>query len=129
MTSHFADRRKSYFLVIGLVAMFVVLIAAAVLAFSRTSSAAPQGTVKENTIRGEVYSITNSRHLGTLTLLSENLGAYPNDEMNIFLTKNTKVKICSVREPEKDIAASRSATVKYHEIQGLAVADSVSERC
>ncbi len=129
MTSYFADRRKSYLLMIGLVTMFVVMIAAAVLAFSRTSSAAPRGTVKEDTIKGEVYSITNSRHLGTLTMLSEKLGAYPNDELNIFLTKNTKVKICSVREPEKDIAASRTATVKYHEIQGLAVADRVSERC
>ncbi len=129
MISHFASRRKSYFVTIGLVGIFVVLVVAAVLALSRTSLAAPQGTAKESTISGEVYSITNTRHLGTMTLLSEKLGAYPNDELNFFLTKNTKVKICSLRKPEKDIAASRTAMVMYHELQGLAVADSVFERC
>ncbi len=129
MISHFANRRNSNFITIGIIGALVVLSFAAILTLYMTSSAAPQGSAKESTIKGEVYSMTAGRHLGTITLLSEKLGAYPNNELNIFLIKSTKVNICSVREPEKDIAANRTATVKYHELQGLAVADSVSEQC
>ncbi len=129
MTSHFAERRKSYFLMIGLVSVFVVLIAAAVLVFSRTSSAAPQGTVKEATIQGEIVAVDNTNHTKTITVLSSKIGNFPNDELNIVVNKNTMVQMCTFKKLAKGLNADSTATINYHELGGMAVADSVSERC
>ena len=76
-----------------------------------------------------IQRVDSGHHLRTVTLQSNSIGQYPNDELNIFLSPNTKVKICGMHEPAKDIAVSRNAIIMYHEVAGLAVADSVVERC
>ncbi len=108
----------------------VVLIVAAVFVLSVTGTAFSKGSMPEKgTLKGEVVAIDNGHHLETLTLRSEKIGQFPNDKLNIFLNKSTRVRICNMREPARDIKVSRNAIVSYHELQGLAVANSVSERC
>lgn len=111
----------------------IVLIAAALIVLSYTNMAAAYtwGTMQkgEKAVKGEVVAIDNMGHLTVLTVQSNEIGRFPNDQMNIFLKPYTTAKICKATEPAKDIRVSRNATIKYHELGGLAVADSVSERC
>jgi hypothetical protein len=87
-------------------------------------------TRHENTLKGEVVAVDTLHHINMLTLQSYKIGQFPNDQLNIFMNKNTSVNICSERKPEHDIKVSRDATVTYHEVQGLLpLADSVSEKC
>jgi len=122
--------KKRSFESIYLLTGFVVLIVAALFVLSFTNTAFTQGIVQgKGPLTGEVIAVDSGHHLRTLTLQSSSIGQYPNDELNIFLSQNTKVKICGMREPAKDVAVSRNATIRYHEVAGLAVADSVAERC
>ena len=110
----------------------LVLLAAVLLATSLTQAAISQGMTKggeERTLKGEVIAVDNVNNINVLTLRSDEIGKYPNDTMNIFLKPSTTVKICNAREPARDINVSRNAMIRYHELAGFAVADSVSERC
>ncbi len=112
----------------------IVLIAAAliVLSFANTAFTFTRGSMQGGekvALKGEVVAIDNMRHLTVLTVQSNEIGRFPNDRINIFLKPYTMAKICKVTEPAKDIKVNRNATIKYHELGGLAVADSVSERC
>ncbi len=85
---------------------------------------------QKDTLQGEVVAVDHLHHMGMLTLQSYKIGQFPNDQLNIFMNKDTSVKICNKREPEKDIKVSRNATVTYHEVQGLLpLAYSVREKC
>jgi hypothetical protein len=110
---------------------FFVLIAAAFFVLSSANTAFTLGSMQggEKTLKGEIVAMDNGHHIRTLTLRSDEIGRYPNDKLNIFLNKDTKVKVCGMREPAKDINVSRNATIRYHELGGVAVANSVSERC
>lgn len=81
------------------------------------------------TLKGEIVAVDSGHHIRTLTLISNGIGRYPNDELNIFVKPDVKVKVCGLREPAGDIMVSRNAVIRYHELSGLAVADAVSERC
>ncbi len=94
-------------------------------AFSRESM--PAGA--RDTLRGEVVAVDTGHYIRTLTLESGQIGPFPNNELNFFMTGSTKVNICGMRSPAGDIQAGRHATVTYHEAGGAPVADSVSERC
>ena len=85
----------------------------------------------DSSVRGEVVAVDNFHHnLRMLTLRSENIGKFPNDSLNIFISPGTTVKICSESEPSKDLNVSRNATVTYHEVRGwLPVADTIREQC
>ncbi len=114
------------------VATFIALIVAAILVISFANLAFAKGGLQggeKGALRGEVVAVDNLHKMGMLTLRGSSIGNFPNDELNIFVNHDTKVKICGEREPFKDINASRNATVAYHEVSGLAVADSVSEQC
>jgi len=122
--------KKSSFEPIYLLIGFVVLTVAALFVLSLTNTAFTEGMVEGNgPLTGEVIAVDSGLHLGTLTLRSDEIGQYPNDKLNIFLSKDTEVKVCDMSEPAKDIAVGRDVTIDYHEIGGLAVADSVAERC
>jgi hypothetical protein len=135
-------------------AVLLVLIVSAIVLSTMTSIAfsmqrLPRGA--ENTIYGEVVAVSNSKNLTVLTVLpdnidtflndqmnlfvnpysfgSENIGTVPNSQMNIFLNPYATVKICNVNEPAKDIMVIHEATITYHEMEGLTVADSVKEQC
>ncbi len=111
---------------------FIILIAAALIVLSFTNTAFTRGSMQTGekvALKGEIVTVDNGHHLRTLTLRSDEIGRYPSDKLNIFLNQGTKVKVCGMREPAKDIRVSRNATIVYHELGGLAVADSVSERC
>jgi hypothetical protein len=93
-------------------------------------AAGSQQAEQKDTLKGEVVAVDNLHHISMLTLRSDEIGRFPNDRLNIFMNKNTSVKVCNEREPVKDINVSRNATVTYHEVQGLLpVADTVSEKC
>jgi hypothetical protein len=89
-----------------------------------------QQAIQKDTLTGEVVVVDNLHHLGMLTLQSDKIGQYLNDQLNIFMNKNTWVRGCNESKPENDIKVIRNATVSYHEVQGLLpLADSVSEKC
>jgi len=120
---------KAFNLLSGLVALLIVLS----FSTSFTNSAFAIGSrqaIQKDTLTGEVVVVDNLHHLGMLTLQSSKIGQFPNDQLNIFMNKTTSVKVCSEREPEKDIKVNHKAIVTYHEVQGLLpLADSVSEKC
>jgi hypothetical protein len=123
--------RKKMHIIMGLFALVVT----AIFAVSYTNGVFAAGNMQngqmENIVRGEIVAIDNLHHnMRMLTLRSEGIGDFLNDSLNIFLGPSTTVKICSEREPSRDINVSRSATVTYHEVRGwLPVADAVSEHC
>jgi len=82
-----------------------------------------------NSLNGEIVAVDNTSHLTILTVQSDEIGRFPNNQMNVFLNPYTTVKICAASEPAKDAQVNREATISYHEAQGLAVADSVREHC
>ena len=121
------SEEMAYFLTAFLVLTVSALI---VLAFTGTAFAA-QRTIPgaKGTLKGEIVEVTNGQHLGMVTLRSSEIGQFPNDALNIFVVKGTHVKICSVPEPAAKLAVSRTATIHYHELGGLAVANRISEQC
>jgi hypothetical protein len=120
---------------VSLLTGLVVMTVALVLVVSFAGTALSQGTMSggDRSAKGEVIAIDNGHHLGTLTLRSDAasnaVGLYPNDTMNIFLVKGTQTRVCSMREPARDLMVGHSATVLYHYVYGLPVADWISEQC
>ena len=114
-----------------LLAGSVVLIVASLFVLSLTSTALTQGMMmsEKESLTGEIVAVDNSHNLKTLTIRSDEIGQYPNDTVNIFLSKDTDVKLCTMNDPAEDITVSRDVTIMYHEVSGLAVADRVSEQC
>lgn len=117
-----AARRTVAAAVMAVAAIFFLSLADATVAQAGMQS-------ESNTLTGEVMAVNPVRGATTLTLISSQIGQFPNNELNIFLNSNTKVKVCSEREPVNDINVSRNATVTYHEVGGVAVAEQVSEQC
>ena len=109
----------------------VVSIVTALLVLSVTSTALSQGMMPgdKDSLTGEIMAVDNSHNLKTLTIRSDEIGQFPNDTVNIFLSKDTDVKLCTMNDPAEDIMVSRDVIITYHEVSGLAVADSVSEQC
>lgn len=111
-----------------LMAVFLVLVVAVLVqptAFSMERIQRAAG----NSLNGEVVAVENARHLTVLTVQSEEIGPFPNDQLNIFVNPYTTVKICKGTEPARDVKVNKVATITYHEVAGLAVADRVREHC
>ena len=109
----------------------VVIIVTALLVLSLANTAFTKEMMQseKGPLTGEIVAVDNGYDLQMLTVRSDQIGQYPNDTMNIFLNKNTNVNICSAQEPTADITVNRTATIMYHEVAGLAVADRVMEKC
>jgi hypothetical protein len=89
-----------------------------------------QGSMLDKgTVKGEVVAIDNAHNMRTMTLRSDQIGQFPNNELNLFLNHDTTFKVCNANEPFKDMSVDRTATVTYHEVGGVAVANSISEHC
>jgi len=116
----------------ALVVLYVLFVAV-VLVGSFTMTSYAIGCLyggQKGIVQGEVVTVDKLHNIGMLTLRSDEIGSFPNDRLNIFLTPNTMVKVCDTSEPARGLSVSRNATVTYHEVQGLLpVADVVSERC
>ncbi len=115
----------------GLVASILVLTAAFVAAtLALPALAGPSGPSESSrTVQGEIVAVDNSGYMTVITVLSPQIGQFPNNEMNIFANRGTTAKVCNMREPAKNVPVDNSATIIYHEMGGVAVADSISERC
>ncbi len=113
---------------VAFIAVFAVLLF--VLSFGNTVLAGSYSPERDkDSLQGEIVALDNSNHIITLTLRSEDIGNFPNDTMNIFLNRDTKVKVCSVSEPARDINVGRNAEIRYHVSGSVIVADALSERC
>ena len=113
----------------GIIVALVVAIFALFNANS-TLAAGSMQTGQKDTVQGEIVAVDNLHHMRMLTVRSEKIGNFPNDRLNIFLSRNAKVNICNEREPSKDISVSKNAVIIYHEVRGwLPVADAISEQC
>ncbi len=115
----------------NLLPMILAMMVASLLIFSLTGNAFAAGAMQgdRGSLKGEVVAVNQVHNAQTLTLRSSQVGQFPNDQLNIFMNKDTKVKVCNVREPYKDIHVDHTAVVKYHELGGVAVANSIAEQC
>ncbi len=111
--------------------IILAITVASLLIFSVTNNAFAAAAMMgdRGSLKGEVVAVNQVHNAQTLTLRSSQIGQFPNDQLNIFMNKDTKVKVCNVREPYKDLRADHSVVVKYHELGGVALADSIAERC
>ena len=110
----------------------IVLIAVAlvVVSFVETAFAAvPLQGSRTNALNGEIVAVDNVGYVTILTSRSAQIGAFPNNELNIFTNQNTMVKICKEREPVRAIIIGSNATITYHKEGEVAVANKISERC
>ena len=109
------------FIVMLVTAMFMVSLAAPAFSEMRVPT-----TTSENAVQGKIVSIQNSHDLTVLTVRpSGNKG----DVMHIFVGPYEKVISCQHKEFAKDITVGNTATVKYHELAGLAIGDRITKRC
>ncbi len=112
-------------------ALSAVLIAGILFVMADSSRAFAWGNaqIKEDSLKGEIVSMDSVNHIKTLTIRSGEIGGFPNDELNVFLNRDTMVKMCGKREPAKDLKTGFQATIEYHELGGVPVADVISEQC
>ncbi len=124
-------KKKMHADAITFLALVAVLITALlfVTAYSSRASAWGNGQTKEGSLQGEIVSMDNVNHIQTLTIRSGEIGNFPNDELNVFLNRDTMVKMCGKPEPAKDLKTGFNAKIEYHESGGVPVADVISERC
>jgi hypothetical protein len=103
----------------------VLFIMAFVLSF--TSVALSQGCMQgdRGSLNGEIVGIGNVGHAQIVTL---RLGHFPNDMLNIFLNKDTKLQVCNASKPLMWSEGGK-AIVRYHQIGGVVIADSIFEKC
>ena len=115
----------------GVAAYFLAVLVAVLFVLSFASAPLAQGSMMgdRSSLKGEIVAIDNVHNAQTMTLRSQYVGQFPNDTLNIFLHKDTKLKICDASKPLKDLSVDRNANVTYHEVGGVAVADSISEQC
>ncbi len=90
-------------------------------------SAMPSGA--KDTLKGEVISVDNGIAVGTVTVESSHIGRYPNNDLNVFVNQATKVNVCGRETTANGLNAGRNAIVTYHEVGGVPLADSITERC
>ncbi|HYA88474.1 MAG TPA: hypothetical protein VEI57_15580 [Nitrospirota bacterium] len=124
-----SNSRKAFHILMA----FFVLLVTAIIAMSyaiTTLAADSMQKGQKDVVKGEVVAIDTLHHLRMLTLRSEKIGTLPNDTLNIYLDKSTRVKICNEREPWRDINVDGKVTLTFHEVRGwLPVADAITERC
>ncbi len=115
----------------GVLAGFLVLAIALLLATSGIASARANMQGHEGLVRGEVVAVSNSHDTPTITLNEANKlsPVNPNAELNIFLNNKTNLMMCKAEKPLKDIKVGEKVSVSYHELAGLAVADRISRPC
>ncbi len=123
-TSVRAAMYLTWLLVLVLSAAFIVTFTG--IAFSK-GMMMPRGD--ERTLRGEVIAVDTGHYIRTLTMQSGQLGPFPNNELNIFVNKGTRISVCGMNEPASNLQVDRNATVTYREVGGVPVAARVSERC
>jgi hypothetical protein len=114
-----------------LLVVLSVMSLAVIFLLAFTNVALAQGKMQgdRGTLTGEVIALDHVHNPTTMTLVSSQIGQFPNNQLNIFLSRDTKVQICKASESSKDISVSRNATVTYHEVGGVAVANRISEQC
>ncbi len=114
-----------------LFALFSVMTLAVIFLLSFTTPAFAQVSMggEWGTIKGEIMSIDHLQNATILTLMSSQMGQFPGNKLNIILTPDTKVQACKDSEPINDLSVSSNATVMYHDLGGIAVAELISEQC
>lgn len=128
MFGNYTGKRKGQEALFSLVAVVFVMSVALLFAAPLANAASAQS--RTSTVTGEIVAIDQTNNVNTLTLRStQQIGQFPNDELNIFLNSGTKINVCKSSEPFKDMKVGRHAKVIYHELGGVPVANSVSEQC
>ncbi len=124
-------KKKIQFDAVTFLALAAVLITAILLVTGASSMASAWGNAqsKEGSLQGEIVSMDNVNHIKTLTIRSGEIGSFPNDELNVFLNRDTMVKMCGKPEPARDLKTGFNAKIEYHESGGVPVADVIAERC
>ena len=108
--------------VITTVMMAVLVIFLAAPAFSGMSMPASS----DNALQGKVVAV---RHMTDLTVLTIQTAKGIDNEVNVLAAPYTSAKLCGDREYAMDVTPGNKAVIEYHELSGLAIADSIVEKC
>ena len=105
-----------------------IVMAALVLLFlaSPAISAMQSPGSPESTLQGSVVAVHN---MSDLTVLTIQTGKGIDNEVNVLAAPYTNAKMCSDREYAMDVNPGDHAVIKYHELSGMAIADSIAEKC
>jgi hypothetical protein len=80
----------------------------------------------ESTLQGKVVAVRNMTDLTVLTI--QTTKGIDND-VNVLAAPYTFAKLCGENDHAMNVSPGDKAIVKYHELGGLAIADSISEKC
>ncbi len=80
----------------------------------------------DSTLQGKVVAVKN---MSDLTVLTIQTGKGIDNEVNVLVAPYTNAQLCSDREYAMDVSPGDRAIVKYHELSGLVIADSIAEKC
>ena len=128
MFEKYARANRESATLLSLLAVIFVMSVALLFAAPLANAASSQANM--GTLSGEVVAVDHSMHnANTVTLRSSQIGQFPYDTMNIFVNSGTKINVCKSKEPLRDMTVGHHAKVTYHEVGGLAVANSISEQC
>jgi hypothetical protein len=80
----------------------------------------------ENTLQGKVVAVRNMTDLTVLTIqTTKGIG----NDVNVLAAPYTFANLCGENEHAMNVSPGDKTIVKYHELGGLAIADSISEKC
>jgi hypothetical protein len=104
----------------AMTAMLVLFLAAP--AFSEMSTPISS----DITLQGKVVAV---RNMTDLTVLTIQTAKGLDNEVNVLAAPYTNAKLCGDREHAMDVTPGNKAVIEYHELSGLAIADSIVEKC
>jgi hypothetical protein len=106
--------------------LFMMTVASMLILSSYGAAMSQENTQADmGVLSGSIVGISNVNNMQVVTL---RLGNFPQDTLNIFLNKDAKFQVCNESRPLA-WTEGREATVTYHELGGLAIADSIYEKC
>ena len=116
--------------VLDFLAAFLIMAVASLFIASFMNVALAEGGMQVDKVilKGEVVGIGNAHNVKTLLLRPERVWEFPSGTMKVYMNKDTKLQVCNESKPLM-WTEGRNATVIYHEVEGVAVADSISEQC
>ena len=112
--------------------MILAAFAAALFVMSLAGVAMAMESMQGNAeiLSGKITGIDTAHPTKSLTLQSIEVGvSAPNNEINIFVSDETAVKLCDANKSLSDIKIGSSAHVIYYERAGVAVADFIYVPC
>jgi hypothetical protein len=119
---------KAIYLLTAIVAVMVTALFIVSIASITGAKESMQGNA--DTLNGKITAVDTFHQTRSLTLQSGELGeTIPDNEMNIFVSGQTTVKVCDADKSLEDIKVGSNVQVTYYELAGIAVASFIYATC